>query len=232
MFQTILECGVPMEEYLDEHFSKAESVDIQKIAAYFSTDVIGSCAFGISCNSFKDPNSQFATIGRRAFRPPKAQILQALICLNFPDFSKILGLRLTDKVLSDFYMGVVQDTIDYREKNNILRNDFMQILMELKSNENGELEKLTVEEIAAQAFLFFLAGFDTSSSALTLCFIELAYNTEIQSKLIQEIQEVLIKHNGTLTYEAVMEMKYMNQVVKGTCLKICATINSIYLRFW
>lgn len=57
-------------------------------------------------------------------------------------------------------MNVVKSTIEYREKNNIQRNDFMDLLIKLKTDEEGDklTDGLTVDQIAAQAFLFFLAG--------------------------------------------------------------------------
>jgi cytochrome P450 family 6 len=53
-------------------------------------------------------------------------------------------------------MKIVKDVVEYREKNNVKRNDFMDLLLNLKMK--GALEnKLTIEEIAAQVFVFFLA---------------------------------------------------------------------------
>lgn len=46
-------------------------------------------------------------------------------------------------------------------------------------------------EILAQGILFFLAGFDTTSQAMTLLLYELAVNPDIQEKLHDSICEVL-----------------------------------------
>lgn len=69
-------------------------------------------------------------------------------------------------------------------------------------------------EGAAQAFVFFIAGFETSSSTATYCLYELAINQDIQNKLYQEIIQVINKH-GELTYDSINEMVYLHQVVSG-----------------
>jgi len=69
-------------------------------------------------------------------------------------------------------------------------------------------------EAAAQSFAFFAAGFETSSTAATFALYELAQNHDIQDKVRQEIDEILVKH-GDLTYDAVNEMTYLHKVVNG-----------------
>lgn len=79
---------------------------------------------------------------------------------------------------------------------------------------------MTDEEIISESFLFFFAGFDTSSSTTTFAIWELSRNPEYQEKVRQEINGVLEKHNGELSYEALSEMAYLDMVIKGNCLKL------------
>ena len=69
--------------------------------------------------------------------------------------------------------------------------------------------------IASQAFLFFVAGFETSSSTLSFCLLELAINPEIQQRLSIEIDTTLEKCKGLITYDAIQNMPYLDKVVNG-----------------
>jgi len=78
----------------------------------------------------------------------------------------------------------------------------------------ANINKLTLLEAAAQAYVFFLAGFETSSTTATYCLYELAQHQDLQNKVRTEIDEILNKH-GELTYNAVNEMTYLHKVVNG-----------------
>lgn len=69
--------------------------------------------------------------------------------------------------------------------------------------------------LTSQATIFFIAGFETSSSTIAHVLYELAQNHEIQDKLREEIRNVYNKNNGTLTYADIKGMKYLDKVFKG-----------------
>jgi cytochrome P450 len=82
------------------------------------------------------------------------------------------------------------------------------------------LAELDNDDIAAQALMFFLAGFDTTSTLLCFASLQLAVHPEIQSRLQEEIDETLRQHCGKLTYEAIHDMKYLDMVVSGETLHV------------
>jgi cytochrome P450 family 6 len=69
--------------------------------------------------------------------------------------------------------------------------------------------------LAALAFGIFAAGFETSSLTMTFCLYELSLHQDIQDRLREEIDAVLQKHDGKLTYEGILEMEYLDKVVSG-----------------
>ena len=74
---------------------------------------------------------------------------------------------------------------------------------------------MTDSLLAAQAFAFFAAGFETSSTTMSNALYELALNTSIQDKLRNEIQEELTETDGKLIYDRLKNMKYLHKVFQG-----------------
>lgn len=68
--------------------------------------------------------------------------------------------------------------------------------------------------MAAQCFVFFTAGFETSGSVQSCCLYELALNQNIQDRVQKEIDH-MSDNNGGLTYEAVHKMVYLDMVIAG-----------------
>jgi len=129
-------------------------------------------------------------------------------------------MKLTIEEAERFFLRIVKETVDFREQNNVRRNDFMDQLIDLKNNpqtksETGENVNLTIEEIAAQAFVFFGAGFETSSTTMGFALYELAQHQDIQDRVREECQEIFAKCNGELTYESMKDMVFLDQVISG-----------------
>ncbi|XP_063930041.1 probable cytochrome P450 6a17 [Zophobas morio] len=226
MFQTLVDCVPNFVDKIESDRVNEKPIDIKEALGCFTTDIIGSCAFGLDCNAFEEENSPFREYGRKFFIPTFSGMVRGIFLANFPNLARTLGLSLTPKDISDFFIKVVNDTVTYREKNNFTRKDFMQLLIDLKNNklatENGykhDGNTLTNDEIAAQSFVFFIAGFETSSTTMTFALYELSKNQEIQDKVRDEINTVLAKHGGKITYEAIQEMKYMDLVLNETLRK-------------
>ncbi|CAO1343924.1 unnamed protein product [Diamesa tonsa] len=70
------------------------------------------------------------------------------------------------------------------------------------------------DDMTAQCMLFFLAGFDTVSTAMMFMGYEIAINPEVQTILLQEIDDLLESLNGKLpSYEDIQKMEYLDCVV-------------------
>jgi cytochrome P450 family 6 len=212
MCPTIVDVGQKFGEAMCTAIVDNGEIEMKDILARFTTDVIGTCAFGLDCNSLEDPNAEFRLMGRRVFEQPRNVAIKQFFIATFKDLSRKLHIKQTQDDVSAFFMNAVRDTIAYREENKIQRNDFMNLLIEMKNN---AADPISIEEVAAQAFIFFLAGFETSSTTMSFALYELAMNQDIQEKARQSIQKVLEKHGGNLTYDAITEMTYITQCING-----------------
>lgn len=78
--------------------------------------------------------------------------------------------------------------------------------------------EITKADVAAQALIFFFAGFDAVSNVMSFLAYELAINPYVQRKLRCEIMQTSEEGGKTLTYELISSMKYLEMVILG---KLC-----------
>jgi cytochrome P450 family 9 len=159
-----------------------------------------------------------------------------------PWLMNIFKVKFLDSELYDFFDTVITDTINTRESKKISRNDMIDLLLQAKhgqlahekeeETEKGEgfavveesqlgkekvKTKFSNQDLMAQCFIFFFAGFETVSNVMTFMVYELIRNPEVQKKLQAEVDKMNKSLNGgNLSYETVQKMKYMDMVLCET----------------
>ncbi|XP_068622880.1 cytochrome P450 6g1-like [Battus philenor] len=186
---------------------RARPLDVRDLMARYNTDVIASCGFGIEADCLDDDNSAFKKLGRKIYRMTPQRCLTILLKCVFPRVFKsfkFLGQELEDEVVS-----LVRAIIKERNNEPSDRNDFVDLMLRLARHpREGEI---TVDDelVAAQCFVFFAAGFETSTTATSFTLHQLAHHPRAQDKAQKEVDSVLQKYGGKLCYEAVNEMTYL-----------------------
>ncbi|XP_075556968.1 cytochrome P450 3A4-like isoform X1 [Dermacentor variabilis] len=87
---------------------------------------------------------------------------------------------------------------------------------------------LTNMEVMANCISFFVAGFETTATALAYTAYLLARHPNIQGRLREEVIRVL-KRDGIFTYDNVFSMKYMEQVISES-LRFYAPVTGVVTR--
>ncbi|XP_031619263.1 cytochrome P450 6A1-like [Contarinia nasturtii] len=231
MFPTVTRIADRLCDVLNEKITISnKSVDIIDFMMRYTSDVIGNCAFGIECNSLNNRNAEFITMGRLAIKEQRHSPRFLALITSYKRIANILGIKSIRDDVAAFFMHAIQETVEYREKNEIQRNDFMDIMLDFKNKKNtNNNEALTFNEIAAQTNVFFQAGFETSSTTLTNCLYELAKNLDVQNNARNVIRIAYEKYDNQFTYEMMMDLPYIHQIVQETLRKypISATVNRI-----
>ncbi|XP_039754118.1 probable cytochrome P450 9f2 [Pararge aegeria] len=221
-----------------------EDIDVEDLIRRYTSDVIASAAFGLQVDSVKDKENKFYKAGQNLFNFNAWQRFLFFFTAVFPNLSKKIGIQIFPAETTDFFNHLVSSTMEHREKNKIERPDMIQLLMEasrgaLKAdNDAGDTtssptddsfkpktvqRQWTQTELAGQVFIFFVAGYESSATALVMCVHELALNPDIQEKLYQEIIRFKEEHEQ-LTYENISTLKYLDGVLNETQRKWAAAL--------
>ncbi|XP_053611391.1 cytochrome P450 6B6-like [Plodia interpunctella] len=227
MFPLIVDCADRLQKRALSESINAKTIDARDMMARYTTDFIGACGFGVNADSLSDEDSAFRKLGKDIFTPRVQDIIVAVLKEMFPDTFK--HLKYLSR-LEDEFKRFVTEVLRLRNYKPSGRNDFIDLMLECKAKgtivgesierrkKDGSPEIATVELddtlIAAQVFVFFAAGFETSSSATSYTLHELAFHPEIQEKVQKEIDTVLAKHDNKLSYDAVKEMTYLEWTLK------------------
>ncbi|XP_055923239.1 probable cytochrome P450 6d5 [Eupeodes corollae] len=238
MFPTIKSIALRMVEHLDESFGRQNNeeivvVEMKGLFSRFVTEVIGSVVFGLDIDSFKDPNNAFHKITESYRFPSMIFSIRNAAQMLCPQFEKLFIYFGFKHDHAEFMTDIVRQTVEHRENNNVIRRDIMQMLIQLRntgevnedenywkidtSKKDDNSKSMSIESIASSAFLFYLAGYETSATAAAYAIFELAKNPEIREKLEMDIENNL--ERGKLTYEGMQNMKYLDMCFMETLRK-------------
>lgn len=202
-----------MTKYLIDECKKKpiDGFDCRELAAKFTTDSVSSCVFGAQANSFSDNEAIIRQMGTRIVAPTTKTFIYMAISSIFPVIRKIWKYSFVPKDVSEFFVKIMKDAIDFRmDEGSNGRADYLNYLMELKKHKN-----LKDIDLASHGITFFVDGFDTSSVVMAHACYEIGRNLKVQEKLRDEINEY-IKNNGKLNFDLINEMPYLNQVFYET----------------
>ncbi|KZC05571.1 Cytochrome P450 9e2 [Dufourea novaeangliae] len=212
MYKLMHECAERYGDFLATIPEGERCLELKDVFTRYTNDVIATCAFGVNVDSMADRDNKFYLNGREATSFGRLKSLKFFIVLNMPYLAHLLGIKLISPVIDEFFKDIVASTIKARDENGIVRPDMLQLMMDTRGK-LGPGKELTIEDMTAQAFIFFFGGFESTSTLMCFAAYEVGVNPEIQTRLQEEIDEVLENSNGKVSYEAINDMKYLDAVV-------------------
>lgn len=244
MYTLMQETAEHFVEYFLLDDNDVIELEMKNIFSRYANDVIANCAFGIKCDSLNEKNNEFYAMGLTVTTPSGVNAVRGVAAALLPKVFEIFKIPIFSKSVWNFFRNLITQTMSYREKENIFRPDMIHLLMEarkgrLKHEDGKTYEKdtgfataeesaigrsaskmeLTDDVITAQALIFFLAGFETTSTLLSFLSYELALNPDIQAKLQEEVDEATKEGSQKLSYKQILSMKYLDQVISETLRK-------------
>lgn len=136
MFPTIIDIAKKLE--VETGKITNTNVDVADLCSRYTVDLIGSVAFGIDVNSIEDPKVMFKQMCDKAIEPTFRGYLTLALTLMAPNLITLFKFKqITDEV-QEFIITLVKETINYREKSKTTREDFMQLMIQLRNG--GKVE--------------------------------------------------------------------------------------------
>ncbi|XP_004522876.1 probable cytochrome P450 6g2 [Ceratitis capitata] len=195
-------------------------IEVKEPNALYTTDVIAITAYGLQANSLNDPNGIFRRNGKKIFTFNWLRSLEAKAFFFLPIVVKFFGFKVFSTDTTIFLRDTINRTMEERMHTGTTRNDLIDILIKFRREAEEEAKEgkkpfiLERDALAAQAAIFFSAGFETSSTTMSFTMYEMARNPDLQQRLREEVREAFLSNDGKLTYEMIMGLKYMDNVVK------------------
>ena len=228
MFPLIIKCAEKLHGLGDEIVKTGGECNVRDVMAKFTIEFIGACGLGVDMDTIKSEGSFFGKLGKTMFTRTWKDVFYFSISDIFPETAGFI--RVFDKKLEDVLINMITKIFQQRNFKPTGRNDFVDLLLELSAN--GKITGESIEErnpdsspkiveiemdlmcMIAQVFVFFGAGFETSSSSTSFTLYKLAQNPDIQMKVQKQIDEVLAKYDNKLCYDAVSELTLLDMAFK------------------
>ncbi|XP_048349427.1 cytochrome P450 3A29-like isoform X4 [Sphaerodactylus townsendi] len=223
MFPIIIHNGEKLLRNVQKKAADDEDVAMKDFFGAYSMDVITSTSFSIDVDSMNNPDDPFIMHIKKFLKFSFFSPLLILLVI-FPFIAIVLeklNVTMVPASFLNFFRNAIQKIKRDRQKNDHTnRVDFLQLMVDSQvSGENSEeaqlYKTLTDKEIVAQAMMFIFAGYEPTSSTLSFLSYSLATHPDVQQKLQEEIDEAL-PNQATPTYNAVLQMGYLDMVVNET----------------
>nr|XP_024216020.1 probable cytochrome P450 6a13 isoform X1 [Halyomorpha halys]XP_024216021.1 probable cytochrome P450 6a13 isoform X1 [Halyomorpha halys] len=232
MYEEIDKCADIFDECIKE-LADGKDVDMSELLARYTTDAIASCAFGIEPQCLKDPDSEFRQVGRDFYDPNKLSMFLLHLRFSIPRIMMWLKIKTISTKIQNYFLTTTKNILQQRRSTGIVRKDFIQLLLELKEKGMVELSSKNVEKsethkgspnkkieltdnlLAAQTFIFYVAGYETTHYLINYTFYLLAKHKEIQDRARKEVLEVKEKY-GQFTFDSLKELKFLDNCLSET----------------
>uniref|UniRef100_A0A1I7ZUI0 Cytochrome P450 n=1 Tax=Steinernema glaseri TaxID=37863 RepID=A0A1I7ZUI0_9BILA len=206
---------------LEKHAERGDCFDIFTTYKGMTLDVIAKVAFGLDTNCIGDPKDSFLAHTREFFKdmPSPSKNPSMMLGVLFPEIgplcsfwrSKTAKQGKAEAWLFDVLRRVIKERAATHDQN-IEYFDTLKLLLDQSQTADETGRYLTHHEIANNCFVFLLAGYETTSTALAFSTWLLAKNEYKQDALAQELKDNLSDRPEEEWYSTVMKLPYLDAV--------------------
>ncbi|PAA59373.1 hypothetical protein BOX15_Mlig034582g1 [Macrostomum lignano] len=209
-----------LSRYIEQGNHDGAVFQPKKDFSNYTMDAIARTLFAIQINTHADPNNPFKVNAEMVFnvslRSPKLILLLMMPKIVGPIY-KFFNVNLLPQSCMDFFINSIRENLKIRRQSpdSSKFNDFLASCItavdQTETIHDKQVKGLSEDEVVAQCFTFFLAGFETTANAMTFVAYLLALHPESQTRCFKEAQAAA--SSGKLDYEGVQELKYIGQCI-------------------
>ncbi|KAK7882254.1 hypothetical protein WMY93_028428 [Mugilogobius chulae] len=225
---------------LNVYAESNEAFDIHKCFGCFTMDVIASVAFGTQVDSQNNPDDPFVHhaqmfLSLSVFRPIKLFFIAFPLILG--PFARLIPNKRRDQ-MNHFFISTIHKIIMQREEQppeevtrvylwstsevhsdvgpqtstSLNKESNRSQSAQEPSSRRSHRKTMSEDEVIGQAFVFLLAGYESSSNTLVFTCYLLALHPECQRRLQEEVDDFYTRHESP-DYTNVQELKYLEMVI-------------------
>ncbi|KAI9278007.1 cytochrome P450 [Sporodiniella umbellata] len=193
-------------------------MEVTDYAKRFALDGLGLGLFGLDLGAMKGAKSKYTRLYEEAF-----SIVRDPWVYLFPAYTRIpthwIPYRHRARMANEHLRALFDKLLKQRKQSmDSKRTDLLSLLVQANSG-LSDRAYLTDNELMANMATFFVAGHETTASALASFFYYLAANPEIQTRARQDVLSVLGDEGPEdvlPTENELKQMVYLNQCIKET----------------
>ncbi|CAF0825035.1 unnamed protein product [Adineta ricciae] len=223
--------------------SQPVELNIYQLYKRMTMDVICRCAFGIDTDMQNDTENIYLKKSAGAFELDIDQLLIVKLTNLLPIFIQPfryfylfqIAIRRAlirfipflkdyiEETPGSWLTNRVRDVVNLRKQSPTKRIDLLQLMIdastdgEVKDNVDEQLmpKVLHTDEVISNVFLFMIAGYETTSTALAYSTYVLATKPLIQQRLRKEIDQIDWKDgNKEATYDLAVNLPYLDLFIR------------------
>lgn len=224
MTHIMSQCVEEMLEVLREHAERGEAVNMLDVSQGLTLDVIAKCALAWQVECQRNVTDPMLRAVRKVLLDLESVLVDGLVC--FPPLRQAIEWLYPYSSYHDVTKQITDNlskVIDLRRKKQGPRpTDMLQLMLNAQEDHQNATSAHLGENtffirdrhLMANSFIFLVAGFETTATALAFVMHTLAKYPDEQDRVFRELTEVFPEKSQTLTYDGVQQLKRLDMVIR------------------
>lgn len=189
------------------------SMEASLLARRYTAHTSTRALFGIESHSLEIGQAPgvFYEKGHEIWNGNFISYFRILAFFNCPDLLPLVGYKMVNSDTVGFFRKLVVDSVEFRQKEGITRDDLVQnsAMLILK---DGKIDEAALDTVTGKALTTFSETFETSAMATASALLHLAISPQHQDRLREELRGAF--PDGNVEHDKLMELRYLDQVLK------------------